>query len=362
MKVQSLPKEFIRMQFLAGIIKEYGNQGPVSPEVYILDIINNKIIPSSIIEVQKIPNLIYDMGGGETSYYEEYNIVIVDNMDENEVKENILEGEKKLYIKCNLENFITLPKANKIIASQIVYHLDDIENFALTINNSLKSGGEIEFNSDIVTYNDVKFIKNLKELGFYVYNFKKQNKGGVLYLNKSKPNNLIITPFDIELKKPKEKKPQNLEVIHIKKIQKYINSGFKGDLNLEGTPLKELPSNLTKVGGNLDLGFSQITSLNNLEYVKGYIYIGGRSQIRDLGKLKYVGDGFYSPRAPLITLDNLEYVGGILDLEDTQVEDLGKLKQVGAWMLLHNTPISKKYTKEQIIQKIKISGINQIHF
>ena len=192
---------------LIDLLKEYNNQGPSIPEVYILDTKTNKVTPSSMEEVQKISNLIYDMGGGEASLYDEYNVVIVDNMDENKVLEGILNtsaGEKKLYIKYNLEKPYSFPPANKIIASQVVYHLKNVEGFAQTINDSLKSGGGIEFNSDIVTSNDKKFLKSLKELGFYVHNFKEQNNGGVLFLKKSKSNTLIITPFDKEYKKPKE--------------------------------------------------------------------------------------------------------------------------------------------------------------
>ena len=192
---------------LIDLLKEYSNQGPSIPEVYILNTKTNKVLNSSMNEIQKISNLIYDMGGGESSFYDEYNIVIIDNMDENKVLEGILNtstSEKKLYIKYNLEKPYSFPPADKIIASQIVYHLKNVEGFTQTINDSLKSSGVVEFNSDMVTSNDKKFLKSLKELGFYVHSFKEQNNGGVLFLKKSKPNTLIITPFDEEYKKPKE--------------------------------------------------------------------------------------------------------------------------------------------------------------
>lgn len=185
------------MQVLAGIIQEYDNQGPSIPEVYILDIINKQVIPSSMKEVQKLSNLIYDMGGGETSYYDEYNVVIVDNMDENEVLEGISDGKQKLYIKYNLENPISLPKANKIIASQLVYHLDNIENFAKTVNDSLKPNGIFEFFSDIMSKDDKQFLQILVEQ----YNFflpdnislksLSKYKGKILPLRRNKP---FITP------------------------------------------------------------------------------------------------------------------------------------------------------------------------
>jgi len=205
---------------LVDLLKEYNNQGPSSPEVYILDTKTKEVIPSSMNEIQKISNLVYDMGGGETSLYDEYNIVIIDNIDENEVLKGILNtssAKKKLYIKYNLEKSYTFPKASKIIASQIVYHLNNIEEFTETVVNSLKPNGIIEFNSDIVTSEDKKFIQNLKNSGFFIFKFKEQNNGGVLYLNKSKPDQEIITPFDKEYKKPKKQ---------------YLFQGYDGEIHI----------------------------------------------------------------------------------------------------------------------------------
>jgi hypothetical protein len=188
-------------------LQEYGNQGPSTPEVYILDILNKQVVPSSMKEVQKISNLIYDMGGGETSLYDEFNVVIVDNMDENEVLEGLSEGKQKLYIKYNLENSISLPKANKIIASQIVYHLSNIENFAKTVNDSLKPNGILDFFSDIMSKEDKQFVKILVEkYGFFLpddvsLKSLSKNKYKNLLLRRNKP---YVTP------KKKEFVPQEL--------------------------------------------------------------------------------------------------------------------------------------------------------
>ena len=188
---------------LIDLLREYGNQGPSTPEVYILDIKNDKIIPSSLKEVQKISNLVYDMGGGETSYFDEYNIVIIDNFDEVEVVDSIeanSNADKKLYIKYNLENTYSFPKANKIIISQLVYHLDNIENFAKTVDNSLKPDGKIEFFSDIMDKPDIEFIKILTEKygfklpeGISLSNIKKQ-KSQILIIQKGLP---YVTPPEV---------------------------------------------------------------------------------------------------------------------------------------------------------------------
>jgi hypothetical protein len=163
-------KETLRMQMLAGIItegqyknqlNEYGDTPTTSPTVFILNVETEEVIPSDMGEVNKISNLIYDMGGGETSYYDEYNIVIVDNMDENEVLEDLplsSDAEKKLYIKFNLNTPISLPPANEIIISQLVYHLSNLESFAQTVDNSLKSNGKVKFFSDLMNKDDKQFL------------------------------------------------------------------------------------------------------------------------------------------------------------------------------------------------------------
>ena len=58
-------------------------------------------------------------------------------------------------------SLISFPKANKIIASQIVYHLGDIKSFAKTINDSLKNGGTFQFFSDLMNKQDKEFLNYL---------------------------------------------------------------------------------------------------------------------------------------------------------------------------------------------------------
>ncbi len=148
---------------------EYGNQGPSIPKSYLVKKDKTfKEIPFS--EVSKITNLIYDMGGGETSYYDEYNVVVIDNFPVEKFAEGLNDNsnaEKKLYVMYNLEKPYSFPKANKIIIAQLVYNLKNISNFAETVNNSLKPNGKIEFFSDMMFKEDKEFIKILTEK----YNF-----------------------------------------------------------------------------------------------------------------------------------------------------------------------------------------------
>ena len=54
--------------------------------------------------------------------------------------------------------------------------------------------------------------------------------------------------------------------VTLQKVQQYIKDGSKGDLDLRNTPINSLPDSLKTVGGNLHLNDTPITSLpDNLE-------------------------------------------------------------------------------------------------
>lgn len=148
-------------------LNEYNNVGPSTPKTYIVKNDGTyKEVPIKILS--KIPNLIYDMGGGETNYYPEKNIVIVDNIPiEQFAKEPGEIKDEKIYVEYNLNQPYSFPKANKIIAAQLVYNLDNVESFATTINNSLKNNGTFEFYSDVMIKKDKDFLNYLySEYGF----------------------------------------------------------------------------------------------------------------------------------------------------------------------------------------------------
>jgi hypothetical protein len=86
---------------------------------------------------------------------------------------------------------------------------------------------------------------------------------------------------------------------------------------------------------DLDLRYSDIKTLGNLTSVGGYLYLRG-SGIQSLG--------------------NLTSVGGDLNLRFCEIEDFGNLTSVGGNLILRNTPLSKKYTREEIRSMIEIGG------
>jgi len=176
---------------LLDLLKEYDNQGPATPESYLIEKGKIKKIPFS--NISKISNLEYDMGGGETSLYEEPNVVVIDNIP---VKEFAKDpgGNKKIYLEYNLENSYSFPKANKIHLSQVVYHITNIEALAKTVNNSLKSNGILDFFSDIMSKEDKQFIKILVEN----YGFFLPDNASLKSLSRYKEENLLLrrgTPY-----------------------------------------------------------------------------------------------------------------------------------------------------------------------
>jgi hypothetical protein len=176
---------------LLDLLKEYANQGPSSPESYLVE--NKEIKPIPFSDISKIPNLEYDMGGGETSLYEEYNVVVIDNIPVKEFAQDP-GGDKKIYIEYNLENSYSFPKANKIHLSQVVYHITNIEALAKTVNDSLKSNGILDFFSDIMSKEDKQFIKILIEN----YSFFLPDNTSLNSLSKYKQKNLLLrrgTPY-----------------------------------------------------------------------------------------------------------------------------------------------------------------------
>jgi hypothetical protein len=175
-------------------LNEYNNTGPSTPKVYIVKADGTyKEVPIGILS--KIPNLTYDMGGGETNFFPEKNIVIVDNIPVEQFAQEPGEiKDEKVYVEYNLNQPFSFPKANKIIASQIVYHLGDIKSFAKTINDSLKNGGTFQFFSDLMNKQDKEFLNYLSsEYGFGLPKNLNPYKGGNLLLKKGDYTEPVIS-------------------------------------------------------------------------------------------------------------------------------------------------------------------------
>jgi hypothetical protein len=126
-------------------------------------------------------------------------------------------------------------------------------------------------------------------------------------------------------------------------LQKFLESqgyprySIGGDLSLRYTKIETL-GNLVRVEGKLDL-----ESCQNLESLENLEYVGGNLNLLYCKNLKSIG--------------NLEYVGGFLDLWGTDIKTLGKLEYVGGDLDLQSTPLSEKYTEDDIRKMVKVVGV-----
>ena len=115
-----------------------------------------------------------------------------------------------------------------------------------------------------------------------------------------------------------------------------IPEGFvvKGILNLEELPIKSLPKGL-KVEGNLWLSDTPIKSLPEGLEVGGVLWL-------------------YN--TPIQSLPEGLKVGGTLCLSEASIQSLPEGLEVGGSLELGETPLSRKYTKEEIRKMIEDRG------
>jgi len=128
---------------------------------------------------------------------------------------------------------------------------------------------------------------------------------------------------------------------------------FNNDWNLLQKFLESQGNPRYSIGGNLNLSFSDIETLGNLVRVEGNLNLEPCQNLESLGDLEYVG-GYLDLRGceNLQSLGDLKYVDGFLDLSFSDIVSLGNLEYVGGWLSLSDTPLSKKYTKEEIMDMI----------
>jgi hypothetical protein len=110
------------------------------------------------------------------------------------------------------------------------------------------------------------------------------------------------------------------------------------------------------IGGDLNLRDSDIESLGNLVRVEGNLDLQSCKNLVSLGDLEYVGDFLDLRDTDIKTLGKLKYVGRWLSLSDSDIVSLGNLEYVGGWLDLGRTPLSKKYTIEEIRNMVEVVG------
>lgn len=78
--------------------------------------------------------------------------------------------------------------------------------------------------------------------------------------------------------------------------------------------------------------------------------------IESLGNLTSVDGSLCLSYTPIKSLGNLISVDGSLYLTHSSIESLGNLTSVGGNLYLEDTPISEKYTEEEIRSQVKVEG------
>ena len=138
--------------------------------------------------------------------------------------------------------------------------------------------------------------------------------------------NKILVP-----RRSKEERDKKFMIITQKKIQQYIKDGSHGDLWLDSISFKKLPDELTTVGGNLVLNYSELESLNNLQSVGGNLWMVECKNFKSFGNLEYIGGNLRASSAPIKSFDKIKYIGGEVEefFNRFSLESLGDLEFVG---------------------------------
>ena len=201
-------------------------------------------------------------------------------------------------------------------------------------------------------------------------------------------------------RRSKEERALSFKDTQLEVIKYYIKNGSKGPLEI-GNLDSEFPSDLTLVGGDLTINASKITKLPDNLIVKGELFIGQcpnitvipegikykslslfmcpaitsiskpKNKINDLTitdcasftelpkgiKADYVAI-LQCPRFSKLP-DNLTSL--VLDIRSIKVSEIPNNLKVYRF-LLSNTPLAKKYDKEQIIKMIQDKGGEIINF
>jgi hypothetical protein len=107
---------------------------------------------------------------------------------------------------------------------------------------------------------------------------------------------------------------------------------------------------------DLDLKYSEIESLGNLTSVGGGLYLYNCTNLTSLGNLTSVRGSLDLNITNIKSLGNLTSVGGSLDLYGSKIESLGNLTSVGGNLGLKDTPLSEKYSEDEIRSMVEVGG------
>ena len=202
-------------------------------------------------------------------------------------------------------------------------------------------------------------------------------------------------------RRSKEERALSFKDTQLYQLKYYIKNGSKGPLMIERFPDSELPSELTLVGGDLTLYASGITKLPDNLVVKGTLFISQCPNITTIPEgIKYKSLKLFmcpaitsisKPKNKIkdLTIDDCssfaklpngikaEYIrilqcplftklpdsttSLVLDISNAKVSEIPNNLKVYRFKL-RNTPLAKKYNKEQIVNMIQDKGGEIIQF
>ena len=158
----------------------------------------------------------------------------------------------------------------------------------------------------------------------------------------------ILLPRQIDERKKK------LIAITYKRIQRYIENGSEGDLDLISSPITYLPDNLKSVGGDLKLSNSKILKLPDNLMILQSLFLQHTS-ITSLPDNLYVCNHLNLSNSSITSLPDDLYVGS-LNLNYSDIKFLPNNLRIERNLYLEDTPLSKIYSAKEIFQMIKDKG------
>ena len=141
-----------------------------------------------------------------------------------------------------------------------------------------------------------------------------------------------------ELEKMMRKNGGNLNLSYTQITSLPDNLKVRGSLYLRNTKITSLPDNLA-VGDNLDLYGTPITTLPDNLAVGGGLWLNN-TQITSLPDNLTVGGGLDLTGTKITSLPDNLTVSGWLDLSNTKITSLPDNLTVGGWLWLNNTQIT----------------------
>lgn len=204
--------------------------------------------------------------------------------------------------------------------SYIYKHLDE-NGFSITRSVSIKLGYDFE-SSQLIGGTENKFQITSETFGYSTDEFEKI----ILDYIFDTTNVEIDSLNDLENYTSLNKLPFIIQTLNETNNNSFYSLAFgkiKGSLYITADETFESLGNISEVTGNITFRGSRIKSLGHLKKVGGSIFVRQ----------------FDPPYTALQSLDNLEFVGGNLILQNTPINDLGNLKYVGGTLNLRNTNI-----------------------